>query len=92
MTDISASAPVIFDPQCVESVRKGAEIMGYPSMEVVSGAGHDSVYISRIAPTGMVFIPCENGISHNEIENASQKDIEAGCNVLLHAMLDRAEH
>ncbi len=92
VTDISASAPVSFDPQCVESVRKGAEIMGYPSMEVVSGAGHDSVYISRIAPTGMVFIPCENGISHNEIENASQQDIEAGCNVLLHAMLDRAEH
>lgn len=91
VTDISTSEPVVFDEQCVEAVRKGAELMGYPAMDVTSGAGHDSVYISRIAPTGMIFIPCEDGISHNEIENATQEDIEAGCNVLLHAMLDRAE-
>lgn len=91
VTDISNSAPVVFDERCVDAVRRGAELMGYPAMDVVSGAGHDSVYISRIAPTGMIFIPCENGISHNEIENATQEDIEAGCNVLLHSMLDRAE-
>ena len=57
----------------------------------VSGAGHDAVYMARLAPSGMIFIPCKDGISHNEIEDAKPEHLEAGCNVLLHAMLDRAE-
>ncbi len=52
------------------------------------GAGHDSLYIATVAPTSMIFIPCEKGISHNESENARPEDIEAGGNVLLHAMLE----
>jgi N-carbamoyl-L-amino-acid hydrolase len=59
-------------------------------MDIVSGAGHDAVYLARLAPTAMIFVPCEGGISHNEIENARPEDLEAGCNVLLHAMLARA--
>ena len=55
-----------------------------------SGAGHDAVYMARLAPAGMIFIPCKDGISHNEIEDAKPEHITAGCNVLLHAMLDRA--
>ena len=39
----------------------------------------------------MIFVPCEDGISHNEIENATPADLEAGCNVLLAAMLERAD-
>ena len=88
---IWTSPPVAFDPDCVAAVAKGAETMGYASMPIVSGAGHDAVYVSRVAPTGMVFIPCENGISHNEIENTLPEQTEAGCNVLLHAMLERAQ-
>jgi N-carbamoyl-L-amino-acid hydrolase len=84
------SPPVAFDPGCVDAVRKGAELHGYSHMDAVSGAGHDAVYVSRLAPTAMVFIPCEDGISHNEIENAEPEHVEAGANVLLHAMLDRA--
>ena len=61
--------------------------MGYPSMPVVSGAGHDAVYVARVAPAAMIFVPCKDGISHNEIESAKAEDLEAGCNVLLHAML-----
>ena len=57
---------------------------------MVSGAGHDAVYVSRVAPTSMIFIPCEKGISHNEAENAKPEDIEAGCNVLLNAILELA--
>jgi N-carbamoyl-L-amino-acid hydrolase len=91
ITDIWHSPPVDFDPRCVDAVRKGAGIMDYGSMEVVSGAGHDAVYVSRTAPTGMVFIPCLDGISHNEVESATAEDVEAGANVLLHAMLERAE-
>jgi len=77
-----------FDPQCVGAVKSATDNLGYTSMEMVSGAGHDSLYIATVAPTSMIFVPCENGISHNEIENAKPEDLEAGCNVLLHAMLE----
>jgi hypothetical protein len=46
--------------------------------------------MARLAPAGMIFIPCKDGISHNEIEDAKPEHITAGCNVLLHAMLARA--
>ena len=88
--EIWTSPPVAFDADCIDSVRQAAGLAGYDHMEMVSGAGHDAVYVSRVAPTAMIFVPCEGGISHNEIENATPADLEAGCNVLLHAMLDRA--
>ncbi len=89
--EIWLSPPVAFDESCVDAVRRGAELMGYGHMDMISGAGHDAVYVSKVAPTGMIFVPCEDGISHNESESAEPADLEAGCNVLLHAMLDRAE-
>ena len=79
-----------FHADCVAAVAKAAEALGYSHMPVVSGAGHDAVYMARLAPTGMIFIPCKDGISHNEIEDAKAEHITAGCNVLLHAMLERA--
>lgn len=82
--------PIVFDADCIEAVRQGAETVGLPAMEIVSGAGHDACNISVIAPTSMIFIPCEDGISHNEVENATRDDCAAGCNVLLHALLERA--
>ena len=82
--------PCHFDAECVAAVRAGARAGGYPSLEIVSGAGHDAVYIARVAPTAMIFVPCKDGISHNEIEDAKPDDLAAGCNVLLHAMLARA--
>ena len=88
--EIWVSPPVTFDRGCIQAVRKAAQLLGYDHIDMVSGAGHDAVYVSRVAPTAMIFVPCEGGISHNEIENASREDLEAGCNVLLHAMLDRA--
>ena len=71
-------------------MRAGAKRFDFAAMEIISGAGHDAVYMAKTAPTGMIFVPCEDGISHNEIENAKPADLEAGCNVLLHAMVDRA--
>ena len=79
-----------FHADCVAAVARSAEALGYCSMPVVSGAGHDAVYMARLAPAGMIFIPCKDGISHNEIEDAKPEHISAGCNVLLHAMLERA--
>lgn len=87
---IMYTAPIKFDEACVDAVRKGAAEAGYSHMDIVSGAGHDACYLSRVAPTGMVFVPCENGISHNEEEAATPEDLAAGCHVLLHAMLDQA--
>ena len=83
--------PCVFDPECVAAVRAGAQAGGYPAQEIVSGAAHDAVYLARVAPTAMIFIPCKDGISHNEIEDARPEHLAAGCNVLLHAMLSRAE-
>ena len=79
-----------FHADCIAAVAKAAQALGYSHMPVVSGAGHDAVYMARLAPTGMIFIPCKDGISHNEIEDAKPDDLTAGCNVLLHAMLERA--
>ena len=82
--------PVAFDAACVASVRAAAERFGYSHRDIVSGAGHDACYLAQVAPTAMIFVPCIGGISHNEIEDATPAWIEAGANVLLHAMLGRA--
>jgi N-carbamoyl-L-amino-acid hydrolase len=82
--------PVEFDHDCVASVRAAAQRFGYSHRDMVSGAGHDACYLAKVAPTSMVFVPCIDGISHNEVEDATPEWIEAGCNVLLHAMLGRA--
>ena len=82
--------PTHFSRDCVKAVENAANDLGFSSMPIISGAGHDSFYISRVAPAAMVFVPCEGGISHNEIENAKQEDIAAGCSVLLRAMVERA--
>jgi N-carbamoyl-L-amino-acid hydrolase len=88
--EIWYSPPVKFNADCVAAVKKGAEELGFDSMPIISGAGHDACYLSRVAPTAMVFIPCEDGISHNEIENATKGDCAAGCDVLLRAIVERA--
>ncbi len=79
-----------FDEACVKSVQDAVEAFGYSYMSMVSGAGHDSLYIAGVAPTAMIFVPCEQGISHNEAENMEPADAEAGSNILLHAILDQA--
>jgi N-carbamoyl-L-amino-acid hydrolase len=79
-----------FDHGCVTAVRDAAAVLGHKHMDIVSGAGHDAVYLARVARTGMIFVPCEGGISHNEVENAKREDLEAGCNVLLQVILERA--
>jgi N-carbamoyl-L-amino-acid hydrolase len=88
--DLWYSPPIPFDPDCVAAVRRGAELHGHGHRDIVSGAGHDAVYMTRMCPTAMIFVPCEGGISHNEAENATREDLAAGCDVLLHAVMERA--
>jgi N-carbamoyl-L-amino-acid hydrolase len=90
ITPVSAYPAQPFHADCIDAVQRAANALGYSNMPAVSGAGHDAVYMARLAPAGMIFIPCKDGISHNEIEDAKPEHIEAGCNVLLHAMLERA--
>ena len=82
--------PCEFAPALVDSVRRAAGALGLSHRDIVSGAGHDAVYLARVAPTAMIFVPCEGGISHNEVENARPEDLAAGCDVLLQAVLERA--
>ncbi len=84
-------APIKFDSDCVQAVRNGAESFSYSTREIVSGAGHDACYLAGVAPTSMVFIPCIDGISHNEVEDVKPEWATAGANVMLSALLERAQ-
>ncbi|MCC5810678.1 MAG: Zn-dependent hydrolase [Ectothiorhodospiraceae bacterium] len=79
-----------FDSTLVDRVRSAAGRLGYSHRDIVSGAGHDTVYVARVCPSAMVFVPCEDGISHNEAENIEPGDAERGCAVLFDAVLETA--
>lgn len=79
-----------FDAQCVALVEAATKRLGYSHERIVSGAGHDAIHLARHCPTAMVFIPCVDGLSHNEAEDALPADVTAGANVLLNAVAARA--
>lgn len=79
--------PTGFDPELIELVDRCAQELGLPRLRMVSGAGHDSLYTARIAPTTMIFVPCAGGLSHNELESATAEDLAAGADVLLRAAM-----
>jgi N-carbamoyl-L-amino-acid hydrolase len=85
---ISAEPAVQFDPGCVDAVRAAAKVSGYSARDMISRAGHDAAFVSRVAPTAMIFVPCKDGISHNEAEFSSKEQCAAGAQVLLQAVLD----
>ncbi|MCP5265777.1 MAG: Zn-dependent hydrolase [Burkholderiaceae bacterium] len=87
LDEVVSFPPCRFDDALVASIAQATAQLGYPSRDIVSGAGHDAVHLASVCPSAMIFVPCENGISHNEIENAQPADLEAGANVLLHAVL-----
>ncbi|NIO05293.1 MAG: hydantoinase/carbamoylase family amidase [Proteobacteria bacterium] len=79
-----------FDERLVKQVLNVAQMLGYSSHSMVSGAGHDASYMSQVAPTAMIFVPSIGGRSHVEVENTRWEDCEAGTNVLLHCILQSA--
>ncbi len=79
-----------FDASCVDLVRQASARLGYSSREIVSGAGHDAVYVARHVPTAMIFTPCKDGLSHNEAESIEPEEAAAGCQVLFEAVVARA--
>jgi len=78
--------PTHFDPRVIGLVRDTAQGLGLRHMDMPSGAGHDAMHIARLCPAGMIFVPCERGISHNEIENATPQDLAAGTRVLVEVL------
>jgi N-carbamoyl-L-amino-acid hydrolase len=79
-----------FDETLVERILNVADDLGYSSLHMVSGAGHDASYMNQVCPTAMIFVPSIGGRSHVEVENTNWQDCEAGANVLLHAILQSA--
>lgn len=84
---VASFPPQAFDAQAVATVRTQTKKLGYSHMDIVSGAGHDAVYMARVAPTAMIFIPCKDGISHNELESIESHQAAEGCQVLCHTIL-----
>lgn len=79
-----------FDPGCLRQLREAAESLGIPYKEMLSQAGHDAYNMTHVCPTALIFCPCDGGITHNEAENVSREDAIPSVNVLLHAVLARA--
>ncbi|WP_024573814.1 MULTISPECIES: Zn-dependent hydrolase [unclassified Afipia] len=82
--------PTVFDTKLVDAVETATKEMGYSHRRITSGAGHDACNLATVIPAAMIFVPCKDGVSHNELEDATQADCTAGANVLLHTVLSLA--
>ena len=80
----------IFDAGMVALVRDTAKKLGIPSLDIASQAGHDAYHMAKVTPTAMIFTPCRDGITHNNHEHTGLEQTLPGINVLLHAVLARA--
>src|SRR5258708_1774403 len=87
---VSPATP--FDPDCIPPLATPLQTPNYPHQRIVSGAGHDAVHLAKHCPTAMIFIPCVDGLSHNEAEDAFPADVTRATALLLHAMLDTSAH
>ena len=78
--------PTLFEPKVVDTIRDSARDLGFEFLDMPSGAGHDAMHLNPICPSGMIFVPCLNGVSHNEAESATPEDLAAGAQVLVEAL------
>jgi len=79
--------PTVFDPKLVDAVENATKALGYSHRRITSGAGHDACNLANVVPSAMIFVPCKDGVSHNELEDATQADCTAGANALMHTVL-----
>jgi len=87
---IDTESATEFDQDLVTLLKSKAVELNIPAMDIFSMAGHDACYLSPLQPTAMIFVPCERGLSHNELENAKPSDLADGTRLLAAAMLERA--
>ncbi len=88
LNTIWTQPPQPFHADCIAAVRAAAAVSGFLTRDMISGAGHDPAYVARVAPSSMIFVPCKDGISHNEAEYSSKEQCAAGAQVLLQAVLE----
>src|SRR5947209_3646225 len=79
--------PTVFNPKLVDAVESATKALGYSHRRITSGAGHDACNLANVVPSAMIFVPCKDGVSHNELEDATQADCTAGANTLMHTVL-----
>ena len=79
--------PTVFNAKLVDAVETAARALGYSHRRITSGAGHDACNLANVVPAAMIFVPCKDGVSHNELEDATQADCTAGANALMHTVL-----
>jgi ureidoglycolate amidohydrolase len=89
---LNADAPATCDPQVIKTLCQSCEHEALSYRLMISRAYHDSLFMSRICPTGMLFIPCRNGVSHRPDEFASIADIATGTRVLARALAQLADN
>ncbi len=82
--------PTVFDGAIRDRIRAAANRQGLSNIDIVSGATDDAKYMADLCPTGIIFVPCEGGLSHNEAENAESADLAAAARVLAEIMLELA--
>jgi len=76
-----------FDQRVIDAIAHATRSLHLTARELISGAGHDAVYLARVVPSAMIFVPCAGGLSHNEAESATKEDIAAGAAVLMQSLL-----
>lgn len=89
--EVSSAAPEPFADEIINKVAAAAERHGYGNQRMISCAGHDARFLSRLCPSGMVFIPCKDGVSHNEKESAEPADVAAAAQVVSDVLLEMAQ-
>ena len=88
---IAEAESIAFPNEITDLIEKASNRLDIPNMRIFSGAGHDARQLHFVCPTGMIFIPCEKGISHNEAENVNSRDLAAGTRVLSEVLIELAE-
>ncbi len=90
VSETSRTEPTKFEGPVPDTIFSVAKRLGVPHMHIFSGASHDAQNLFKVCPTGMIFVPCEKGISHNEAENATPYDLATGARVLAEVMVEIA--
>jgi N-carbamoyl-L-amino-acid hydrolase len=83
--------PVAFSPMVIDAVERAAVALDYKHMRLPSGAFHDAQFVVPVCPTGMIFVPCRKGVSHNPAEYSEPAQLAAGTRVLTESLIELAK-
>jgi N-carbamoyl-L-amino-acid hydrolase len=90
VAELTRASSLTFPESMTRLVRDSAASLGVPAMDIYSAAGHDARFLHAVCPTGMIFVPCKEGISHNARESATPEDLAAGTRVLVDVLMKLA--